>query len=227
MKLLYLLTTLLVLILITTGCQEEEENPNYPIEPSITLESVELIDIENFPWDSLIIVINYRDGDGDLGGDRQNYPHELYTYLPNPQTGEKYWFYDEKDPDLPPYNCADYTFIPSAEKDGNQDTVRANYNRNYYNFNVTLWRKQNGGYEEVDLTSSCNFPLGGIFSLEYRNEKNSVFTVYPASRWEGRIVYKTEMSPQFGNDSLKVSVSIRDEALHHSNTVTSEPFMLP
>ena len=134
MKLLYLLTTLLVLILITAGCQKEEENPNYPIEPAITLESVEVIDAENFSLDSLIITITYRDGDEDLGSGRQNSPHDLYTYVPNPQTGEQYWFFDQEDSSLPPFNCADYTFIPPTGKDSNQDTVRADYNHDYYNF---------------------------------------------------------------------------------------------
>ena len=227
MKLLYLLTTLLVLILITSGCQGEEENPNYPIEPAITLESVEVIDAENFSLDSLIITITYRDGDEDLGSGRQNSPHDLYTYVPNPQTGEQYWFYDEKDPNLPPYNCADYTFLPQVGEDGLPDTVRIDYNHDYYNFNVTLWRKQNSGYEPVDFISACSPALGGIFSIEDGNKKNIPFAVYAASRWEGRIIYKNPLHPKFRNDSLKVSISIRDEALHRSNTVTSEPFMLP
>lgn len=218
---------LLFLVLLSAGCQEEEANPNYPIEPSITLESVDFIKSEDNPFDSLIITIGYRDGDSDLRSSQNQNPQNQYTLLPDPDTGEKYWMFNKKDPALPPFNCRDYTLIEAYDNSNYPDTVRAIYNDDYYNFNVTVWRKQGESYEAIDFISNCRTPLGGIFLMEEQPNTGSPFAVYPINQWEGRIVYSINgnLRSYFRNDSAKVSVSIRDEALHRSNTVISEPFL--
>lgn len=55
-----------VLALALSSCREE---PNYPIEPEIEFKRVEQFHFEEFgiKRDSLVLVVGYQDGDGNLG----------------------------------------------------------------------------------------------------------------------------------------------------------------
>lgn len=59
-------TGLLLLVLLVSGCREE---PNYPKEPEITFERIDQYTYtkNRITFDSLVLVVNFQDGDGNLG----------------------------------------------------------------------------------------------------------------------------------------------------------------
>ena len=220
--------------MVGVGCQEDNEPPTYSVVPSIQLESVRFARATSGHNDSLIIVIAYQDGDGDLGGRPTG---NAFTYPPNPHTGEEYWVFDSQnlDPELPPYHCADYHMVDITPQDDSWilDTVRADFNPDYYNFSLTLWVKEDGSYQEYNFLEICNWPLGGVFrevNSEIKQDKHlgDVFSITPYNRQEGQITYRMSgaFSILFKNDSVKATVTIRDEALNRSNTVESDPFFI-
>jgi hypothetical protein len=81
------------------------EPPVFPIEPSITLDKV----IFTHHDSSLVLFINFKDGDGDLGLDQNNIGHRIAPY--NPQN----YFQSNSNGDLVPVTM-DYYEVPGKEK---------------------------------------------------------------------------------------------------------------
>jgi hypothetical protein len=87
-KKLFSVFLFLALGLVLSQC--ELENPNYPVEPSINFKNIEFTEVPGAGTnDSLILTINYRDGDKDLGLtndwneiEYSRYPyHQTYYFL--------------------------------------------------------------------------------------------------------------------------------------------------
>ena len=73
--------SLIIIALIFLSCTDDN---NISTTPSISYEKLEFKKSENsFNQDSLILTINFIDGDGDLGltNDENNYPYHTYNAI--------------------------------------------------------------------------------------------------------------------------------------------------
>ena len=218
-----------LVVLLFTGCFEE---PNFGIVPQLTGIEVYFKDMPKLS-DSLIVRVEFEDGDGDLGIRGNEDGFFRYELVPNPDTGGP-WIYDRSNPDprLPPIefqgrlDCRNYQVFDLTPTDtvNKRDTVRASYNEDYYNFSITLYTLEDGQYQEVDLLAECSTPLGGRFPpLKKAEELNNEKPLTGNIRYG--ITSPTLLS-RFRNDTLKIEVTIRDRALHVSNVISLQDFTL-
>ena len=203
--------------LLLTSCYDD---PDFGNEPRLTY--IDVYFRENAPGtlDSLVVIVNFEDGDGDLGIIQGEPGYELYTRIPSPPPDSKpYWVYDADDDRMPEYNCVDYEFAPRTEGDSIRDTLYVERNEAYYNYSLNLFTKVEDQFLEVDRF--CAPPLGGqFFPL-----KDNLNTDGPL---RGTLVFGTEdaYKAQFRNDTLKAQVIIRDRAGNVSNAIETDPFTL-
>ncbi len=211
----------LILTLALSSCYEE---PNFPVEPRIT-GTPEIIFIEDPSGaDSLVVRISFEDGDGDLGLSGDELDPEFsqpYTILRGPN-GEKYYYFDDQRDE---FNCEEFDIAGVYQGDTINDTVKVAYNKYYNNFEIKLFRKVDGNYEEFNFRKElCVAPLSGRFP--YLKEDFS-----DTKPLEGIIEYRyrdngSRLINLFRNDTLKIEVQIRDRAKHESNVTASESFTL-
>ena len=203
-------------ILLFAGCFDE---PSFGDPPRLTGIDIYFKELTKTS-DSLVIRVDFEDGDGDLGISGGEEGFGEFFLIPNPRTGEP-WIYDPDDPELPPYSCESFRDIDLTPNDtiDDKDTVYVQYNEAYYNYSITLYTKEDGQYQEFDPL--CAPPLGGRFPA-LRDD----FTVDRPLK--GTIQWGTvgAYSSRFRNDTLKIDVTIRDRAGHVSNIITKENFTL-
>ena len=146
------------------------EDNNVSDIPSISYESLEFKKSDNsFNQDSLIITINFIDGDGNLGlsNDENNYPYHpynaiidqefnwitlgsnnvtppLYIYEPN----GVYYLYSNED-NRPSYNCEDY-IIDTVNTTNKLDTFYIQKNENNKNIFIEFYKKENNEFVLID-----------------------------------------------------------------------------
>lgn len=225
MKLYRLSLYALLLTLVLSSCFEE---PDFPVEPRLTGKP-EIIFKEMEGPDSLIIRVEFEDGDGDLGllgsGADIDTPYNEISVIE--RNGQPVIF-DPNDPSLPDFSCENYLFPAKGDSlivDGwiIKDTVQVRFNETGRNFDIELLVKRQDEYVEYNFRKErCVVPLGGRFPplKEDFNDKKPL---------KGVIEYRQVSSgilPLFRNDSLKIRVKIRDRALHESNVIESDPFTL-
>jgi hypothetical protein len=210
--------------LMLTACLEA---PEFGDPPRLTDIEVYFKEVETQP-DSLVVRVDFEDGDGDLGvsgiGDVTLLP-PYFIPIPNPDDGGV-WYFDENDEQLPPYDCRQYVSIDLDLTDGiseeDEDTIRADYDEAYYNYSITLYTKENGQYEEYDfLIRNCSPPLGGRFP-PLRDDFSVDRPLKGTIQWGSVDFYKS----LFRDDTLRLDVTIRDRAGNVSNVVTKEGFTL-
>ena len=217
-------SSLVLLIGISLAVSSCFPEPDFADKPEPTLTSFDDIYYKELgAFDSLIIRVNFQDGDGDYGV----YPgQEDPTYFPVLNPDGSFQYFDPNDPTQPSFNCRDYTFLPAINPNDStdqEDTIRAVYNEDYYNFVVTLYTKRgNEPFQEVDFVADCETRLGGrFFSLK---DDEDIGNGKPL---EGVLQYGIQDNlSKYSNDSLKIEVQIRDQADHLSNVLESRHFTL-
>ena len=207
--------------LMLTACLEA---PEFGDPPRLTGIEVYFKEVERQP-DSLVVRVDFEDGDGDLGVSGRENDVDDYIPIPNPDDGG-FWFYDQDNPDprLPEYNCRLYQDRDLDLTDGvvDLDTIRADYNEAYYNYSITLYTKVDGQYEEYDfLIERCSAPLGGRFP-PLRDDFSVDRPLKGTIQWGSADFYKL----LFRDDTLRLDVTIRDRAGNVSNVITKEDFTL-
>jgi len=230
----YLFT--LVTFVFLSGCFEV---PNFPNTPTITFENVEFKEGVTL-FDSLIISINYQDGNGDLGLDDR--------FTDGAYVEGSYYSFDGENPinlkdigraiDIPdfegsvvppyerPYSCINWIETPTINGNEIQDTLFYVPNVNHFNIFVKfLYRDKNASedtpFEEFDWIGSeelptCGSPIDARFPvLKDLSESNAPI--------EGILRYgyvTSGLIPLFNDRELKLEVQIQDRELQRSNTVT-------
>jgi hypothetical protein len=203
-------------ILMLLSCNKP---PELPVIPSIDFNHVSLVEADGA--DSLIVYIDFKDGDGDLGlnSDEQDnqWPYEPFDVV-----------FDENNdtvkygsrPGLPPYNPIDY--VINRDNSGNPiDTFLVTINPNHYNYFIHFFEKKNGKYKEFNWQASPYYQtFDGRFPLLNTSNKS-----HPL---EGSLRYGMVSSgwQVLFRDTMKISVQIQDRALHKSNVVESPDFLL-
>jgi len=220
-------TSLLFSFLIALGLVSCYDEPDFPMEPRLLgfdgENGINFVDVPNTIADSLIIRVAFEDGNGDLGvASNEVSPvlREQYIYVPGP-SGD-FIFYDQEE--YGEFNCAEWKVPPTyIGQDTIRDTVRADINPFYYNFEVDLFVKRNGSFSEYDLLiEQCRPRLGGRFP-PFKDDWSNTKPL------EGVIEYgfaSPGLVSQFRNDTLKIQVRIKDRSLNVSNTIESRAFIL-
>lgn len=234
--------------------------PEFPDTPKIKFNQIIFKDLSNGS-DSLIVSIDFEDGDGDLGlsGDETAPPYNQRIYFSN-KTGrelpvptnriteteleafadELMTFADRATVDtLPPYSgdaiCLNWDTsieleIPVTLNDGRDviaqfesDTIYFKTNPRHFNFLVDYYINRGAGFELFDwkLEIDCSTDFNGRFpKLNFEEEDKAI---------EGTIRYgmpSVGFLPLFGDELLKLEVTIIDRAGNFSNTVETPPFRL-
>ena len=234
---------LILLLLVSASCYRA---PEFPVEPSISFESLRFYDTPN--QDSLVLAINFEDGDGDLGisGNEIDQPYHPFSFVfhnGNPLTISSN---DTMPPFFPPYSCENYkigkvhqnqfiyyvinrdsenpSFYQQTFGNTPPDTLYAKPNIFTDNFLVDFYVQRNGVYEEFDWVTApspnCGESFNGRFTPIFDTEN-------PDKPLSGQIFYAMEnfgFLPYFRNDTVKLSVRIIDRALHVSNRIETPGF---
>ncbi len=215
---------------VLSGCYNP---PEFPVEPTIQFSDIIYKQVENRP-DSLILVIEFQDGDGDLGlrADEYNPPYNDVWYFYKDieerillSYGDRFappW--DTLPPYEFPYICQNYTFNHGIEG-YEEDTLYFQQNQNHWNIFVRYFVKNNGIYSEFDwelaFEPQCSDSFNGRFPILSDQANNSPL--------EGKLRYgmtSTGFIFLFRNDTMKLEVMIKDRALHSSNIIETPEFVL-
>lgn len=220
--------------------------PEYSNTPEITFENLVFVETPSLSnADSLILYINFRDGDGDLGldpekdngckiinGDTICYNERFYYTLTS--TGQPLNYEAKRTipelsflPDfVTPYNCTNWEVTTDAGIV--QDTIYFDLNPDHYNIFIDFLVKQNdGSFSEFDFTTEFIYPncatsFDGRFPIL---AKNSDLTL--KNPIEGTLRYAMLSSAfklQFSIKTLKLRIQIQDRLLNKSNTIETPEF---
>ncbi len=218
---------LLLVFMFLLGLSSCYQEPDFTMEPRLigfdgNGLGIRFVDVPNTIADSLIIRVKFEDGDGNLGvqdDEPDPFLREEYAF-PRDDAGN-YIYYDSRVDGE--YDCTQFSYFNTVGRDTIRDTIRVIRNPYFYNFEVELYVKEDGVFEEYNLLEEdCRAPLGGRFfplKDDFSNTKPLEGII------EHRFVSPGLVS-KFRNDTLKISVRIRDRALNESNVVESCPFVL-
>ncbi len=209
----------LLLAIIAYACFER---PVFSLTPSIDLKDFYFTATDYELLDSMNIIIEFEDGDGDLGlgADETYYPYQLYDILFN---GDSIKIGDSDT--LPPYNCLDYEIIRKPYEPGapvEADTFYVQRNDNYFNYFLDFFIKENGQWRLYDpaIERNCSPRYHGrYFHLNTSGNERPL---------TGELKYGLTSGFRllFRYDTLKVRIQIQDRALNRSNYVETEPFLI-
>ena len=200
------------------------EKPTFPVTPTIKLSDYYFQEIENLSLDSLVIKIQFEDGDGDLGleSNETNFPYQLLDVVtyPNGDTVR------HGDPDTPPYDCVEYEIIrkESSVNDSlvvTADTILVDRNPNHFNFYLDFLIKEDDGSFRVfnpALERNCAPAYHGRYFI-----LNTARDIRPL---EGELQYSllSGFRLLFRNEIIKLRIQIQDRALNKSNIIETEEF---
>lgn len=233
MKKLFFLVTSLVLY----SCVEDN---NVSTIPSISYENLIFKKSNNsFNQDSLIITINFIDGDGNLGlsNNENNYPYHpynaiidqdfnwvtigstdvnppLYVYEPN----GVYYLYNNDD-NRPTFNCDNY-IIDTINSTTQLDTFYIQKNENNKNIFIEFYKKDNNEFILIDWKRIFDEEYGCGIDFNSRfpslNISNSNQLLSGKLRYS-MVSYGFDMILK--NDIFKLKIFIKDRELNTSNVI--------
>lgn len=228
--------------------------PEYSNIPTIEFEDVTFVDVSNASDpDSLILVVRFKDGDGDLGLDANDptdtlFPYQSRTFfdtIPNSPVG--YYFpvnprdsdavfityhtrrtnpnFDTLPPFSKPYNCVNWEILTI-----NNQVDTFYFQRNPYHYNITvdfMIKNNDGSFTEFDWTKEFSYPQCGItFDGRFPILSRDLSR---SAALDGKIRYgmaSTGFNVLFNIKTLKLRITIFDRALNRSNTVETPEFTL-
>lgn len=213
----------LLIFLSFSACQDR---PTFPLTPSINLNEFYFKQIKDFSLDSLIIKIQFEDGDGDLGLDANETdpPYHILDIVTDPITGDTLQFGDEGTPEE--YNCVDYEIVRNESTVGDSliitaDTIYVIRNLDHFNFFLTfLIEEDDGSFREFNpaLERNCAPPYHGRYFV-----LNTARDIRPLT---GELQYSllSGFRLLFRNETIKLRIQIQDRSLHKSNIIETEKF---
>ncbi len=213
--------------------------PTYSPIPSIDFGSIKFKEVGDVSEpDSLIISLNFKDGDGDMGLDASSFVDQNIPY------NNKYYFkfpdgtflnyeakrtnpnYDTLPAFVKPYNCVNWEIY--SENQVVKDTVYFELNPDHYNiFVVFLVKNPDGSFTEFDWREEFTYPNCGI-SFDGRFPVLSK-DLSQQSPLEGTIRYgmvSTGFKILFSIKTLKLKIKIQDRTLNKSNEIETPEFTL-
>lgn len=223
--------------IISLGVSACFNPPEFPVEPQIEFQNIQYKEYGtgfDSNYDSLILTINFKDGDGDLGLDASEvqapYNNKFYFVFPNGkyityQTKRTVLGYDTLPAFVKPYNCINWEVF--RENNIVKDTLYFQLNPDYNNITVDfLVKNPDGTFTEFDWREEFNYPNCGIsfdgrFPILYKDKSGAPL--------EGKIRYgmgSIGFKILFGIKTLKLRIQIKDRALNKSNIIETPEFTL-
>ena len=238
---------LLLGVTLLAGCFRP---PEFPDEPEISFKSI-VYKRGGDLGDSLILSIDFQDGDGNLGlrGSENGFPYHPFDVIVDQQgdtvtrTGsgfqppyfrqtplrERILYTDTPDTLSATYNFQEFEVITDSESIP-VDTMRIVKNPNNLNIYVEFYRQNRDGvFEFFDWTSvaspdQCGEDFNGRFPVF--DERN----LQDGNPLAGTIDYSmVSVGFEFAmgiNNTFRIDVRILDRDLNVSNTVSSQEFTL-
>lgn len=201
----------LISAILLSNCSDA---PVYPETPEISFEKMERYSA----GDSIILTLEFKDGDGDLGlsDDETSFPYQEYDFV---KDGFGNYVEINSSASNPPYNCFDY-LIGDYNPDPFSDTILINRNPNYFNYHIDVWVKQSSSsFTKFDFSPFCSDYNSRFPILNTKSEKGPI---------EGSLSYTIKDLAALGlaNETVKFTVYIMDRALHQSNTVETPEILI-
>lgn len=209
--------------------------PEFANEPKISFNNIVFSKgIEPIDPDSLILTLNFQDGDGDLGlraggADSGEPYHDLWYFVK--EDGTFLTYADKSNPRydsiLPeyefPYYCSNY--VINENDIGIADTFYVEPNEFHHNISIKFFVRKNGEYTEFDFETAFDPLCGETFNGRYP-------LLNPDGRerpLEGTLKYKMQSAGFeliFRQDTLMLEVFIYDRSLNKSNVIQTPDFVL-
>ncbi|MEL7147175.1 MAG: hypothetical protein AAFO69_12450 [Bacteroidota bacterium] len=243
---------LLLVATVLAGCFRP---PEFPDEPEINFKSIVFVTDEDGGTgsfgDSLILSIDFQDGDGNLGlrGSENGFPYHAFDiikdangdtvklsgtdyelpYFRHSPNGERFFLTDDPGTLSADYNCQEFEVITNNEGIP-VDTMRIVKNPNNLNIFVEFYRKnENGEFRFFDWTSvassnRCGEDFNGRFPIfDERNLADGNPLAGTIDYSMVSVGFKLAMGV---NNTFRIDVRILDRDLNVSNTVSSQEFTL-
>lgn len=210
--------TILIVALFAISCVSPPDD--FPSVPQISFKDMQFI--ETNTSDSLMISVDFRDAEGDLGLDPKevNPPFHPLDYQRHPN-GDLVT-YSTRPAEAPLFNDRDWVIRPLVGTEIVNDTIWVKVNPDQYNIFVKFFIKRGGNYTEYDFSGPPFYStFNGRFPRILAEDKDRAI--------EGTIKYamlSLGWNSIFRNDTLRIDVQIQDRNLNKSNVVSSPDFTL-
>ena len=204
---------LLSIIFISGACISPPGD--FPSTPEISFRDLNFSTTDGA--DSLILTLNFKDAEGDLGLNPNDVapPFNPVTFIRD-QAG-KLIVYSARPVEAPSFNPIDWVINPIVNNIVVRDTVWVDQNKDHNNIFVRFFIKRNGVFTEFKWEAP---PFFTTFNGRFPRIINGS-EVLPV---EGRIKYSMlsfGWNSIFRNDTLRIDVEIQDRALNRSNVASS------
>ena len=193
---------------------------NFPSVPEITFNELEYVPTSGA--DSLIVTINFKDAEGDLGLNPTDIGPPFNAVNFRRDSGGTLIFYSNRPEDSPSFNPIDWVINPIVNNEVVRDTIWVEQNPNHNNIFVRFFIKRNGQYSEFRWQDPP-------FYTSFNGRFPSILTDNQVQPVEGSIRYAMlsfGWESIFRNDTLRIDVQIQDKALNRSNEVSSSELTL-
>ena len=207
--------------------------------PEITFNDLVFKDVSNpSSADTLILTINFKDGDGDLGlddsetgkpyNDKYYYVFQDGSFL-NYKAKRTIAVFDTLPDFVTPYNCINWDVITDPATGKVTDTLYFTLNPDHYNIFVDFYIKQpDNSFALYDWKKEFIYPNCQVNGFDGRFPILSKDLSQKTAQ-EGKIRYSMKSVGFlifFSIKVLKLKISIQDRLLHRSNVIETPEFTL-
>jgi len=203
---------------ITAGCVSPPDD--FPSVPQITFNSVEYIETNSA--DSLMVAVDFRDAEGDLGLNPQEDDPPFHPLEYQTDAEGNLITYGNRPPDAPEFNNRDWVINQLIDGTVVNDTIWVKVNPDQYNIFIKFFIKRGGNYTEYDFS-------GPPFYSTFNGRFPRILTEERDRAIEGTIKYamlSLGWNSVFRNDTLRIDVQVQDRNLNKSNVISSPDFTL-
>ena len=188
---------------------------NFPSTPEIEFSSLEYVGTPG--QDSLLLTLNFKDAEGDLGLSATDITPPFNPLNYKKDAAGNFITYSRRPITAPSYNPIDWVIDPIINNTIFKDTLWVEKNDNQYNIFVRFFIKRNGQFREFRWQDPP-------FFTTFNGRFPRILTTEVGQAVEGKITYRMLSSGWesiFRNDTLRIDVQIQDRALNRSNEVSS------
>lgn len=211
---------IVLLLILSLGFSCISPPENFPTIPEISFNNLEFVETNNA--DSLIVTLNFRDAEGDLGlNPRDINPPFAELIYPTDENGQLIT-YGNRPSEAPLFNNRDYIIRPLINNIRINDTIWVQSNPDHYNIFITFYIKRSGTYTEFNWSDPPYFTtFNGRFPRILADDRDRAI--------EGNIRYgmlSLGWNSIFRNDTIRLDLQIQDRQLNRSNLVSTPDFTL-